>query len=235
MPSPTFTQLTPHIFKLDLPFFVPVGVFLVRNSDGWTVVDAGAPGFEEVIFAQILAQTGGEKPKRLILTHGHLDHAAAAQRMRDEWKVLIAAGRAEFPYLIGSERYRRIPSRDLLYPLLQISPPALFGRNIQLPLDEGMVMDGLEVFHVPGHAPGMAALLHRADRALLCADTFMNLSNKLGDPLGPFTYDNALNRQSQAKLAQLDFDHLLVSHGPPILNEGRARAQALLASREKKK
>ena len=46
---PTFTQITPHIFKLDLPFRVPVGVWLVRADDGWTVVDAGAPGFEEIL------------------------------------------------------------------------------------------------------------------------------------------------------------------------------------------
>ena len=211
-----------------------VGVWLVRTDDGWTVVDAGAPGFEDVVFHQILAQTGGEIPKRLILTHGHLDHAAAAQRMREEWKLPIAAGRAEIPYLLGPAHYNTIPGH-LSYRLLQLSPPPLLGRNVQLPLDEGMALDGLEVFEVRGHAPGMVALLHRADRALICGDAFANGRGKLGDPLSIFTYDIALNRQSQARLAALDFDHLLVSHGPPILNEGRARAQALVASREKKR
>ena len=236
MPSPTFAQITPRIFKLELPFFnFPVGVFLVRGDDGWTVIDAGAPGAEDVVLQQILAQTGGSRPKRLLLTHGHYDHGAAAARIHDEWRAPIAAGRAELPYLLGAERYRRIPSRSLAYPLLQISPPALFGRNVQLPLDEGMMIDGMEVFHVTGHAPGMVALLHRADRALLCADTFTNLNGRLGDPPGAFTYDIALNHRAQAKLAALDFDHLLVSHGAPILNEGRTRAQELLASREKEK
>jgi glyoxylase-like metal-dependent hydrolase (beta-lactamase superfamily II) len=237
MPTPTFTQITPHVFKLDLPFAggrIPVGVWLIRAEDGWTVVDAGAPGFEDVTLKQILVQTGGEIPRRLILTHGHLDHAAAAQRMRDEWKLLIAAGRAEIPYLLGPAHYNHIPGH-LLYRLLQLSSPPLIGRNVQLPLDEGMRLDGLEVFEVPGHAPGMVALLHQDDRALICGDTFGNLGGKLGDPLRPFTYDPALNHQSQAKLAALDFDHLLASHGPPIMNEGRARVQALLASREKKK
>ena len=234
MPTPTFTQITPHIFKLDLPYRVPVGVWLVRADEGWTVVDAGAPGFEDATLKQILAQTGGEIPKRLILTHGHLDHAAAAQRMRDEWKLLVAAGRAEIPYLLGPAHYNSIPGH-LSYRLLQLSPPPLIGRNVQLPLDEGMVLDGLDVFEVPGHAPGMLALLHRKDRALICGDTFAATGGKLGDPLSIFTYDLALNRQSQARLAALDFDHLLVSHGPPILNEGRARAQALVASRAKKK
>ena len=232
---PAFNQITPHLFKLDVPFTVPVGVFLVKHAEGWTVIDAGAPGFEDMIFKAVLAQTKGEKPRRLILTHGHTDHAAAAPRMRDDWGVLIAAGRAEIPYLLGSGRYNKIPPGNLLYRLIQLSPPALFGRNVQLPLDEGMQMDGLEVFHVPGHAPGLVALLHRADRALVSGDTFMNLKNKLSDPYRPFTYDMALNHRSQARLAQLDFDHLLVSHGPVIMNEGQARVKALVEGRGKKK
>lgn len=237
-PNPTFTRVTPHIYKLDLPFFggrLPVGVWLVQNAEGWVVVDAGAPPFEKLILEEILKQTGGERPHLLILTHGHLDHAAAAQLMRDEWELLIAAGRDEIPYLIGSERYRRIPARSLLYGVMQGSPPALFGRNVQRPLDEGMRLDGLEVFHVPGHAPGMVALLHHEDRALICGDAFTNLGGKLGDPLALFTYDMPLNHQSQARLVGLDFDHLLVSHGPPVMNEGRAKARALVEGRGKKK
>ncbi|MGH2524681.1 MAG: MBL fold metallo-hydrolase, partial [Anaerolineales bacterium] len=231
MPSPTYAQVTPHIYKLDLPFFggrVPVGVWLIRDAEGWTIVDAGAPGFENVVFEQTLAQTGGARPRRLILTHGHLDHAAAAQRMREAWKVLIAAGRDEIPYLVGPDRYNHIPSSFLPYRFLQGSPPPLVGRNVQLPLDDGMGLDGLDVFHVPGHSPGMMALLHREDRALICGDAFANFGGKLGDPLAAFTYDMKLARQSQARLIELDFDHLLPSHGPPILNEGCARARALV-------
>jgi glyoxylase-like metal-dependent hydrolase (beta-lactamase superfamily II) len=90
------------------------------------------------------------------------------------------------------------------------------------------------VYHVPGHAPGMVALLHPADRALLCADTFYNLGGKLGDPASPFTYDMALNQASQARLAELDFDHLIPSHGPAIMNTGRQAAQAVIDKRKKK-
>jgi glyoxylase-like metal-dependent hydrolase (beta-lactamase superfamily II) len=234
MPTPTFTQVTPHIFRLELPYRVLVNVFLVHGQDGWTVVDAGAPGFEAVVLQQVRTHTGGALPARLLLTHGHLDHAAAAQRMRDAWRVPIAAGRREIPYLVGPLHYNQIPGH-LSYRLLQLSPPSLVGRNVQLPLDEGMHLDGLEVFEVAGHAPGMVALLHHEDRALICADTFSNLNNRLGDPFSIFTYDVRLNRQAQAKLVELDFDHLLASHGPPILNEGRARARALVESRLKKK
>ena len=237
MPTPSFAQITPHIFKLDLPFAggrLPVGVWLVKNDSGWTVIDAGAPGLETLVMQEILKHTGGQKPQTLILTHGHSDHGAAALRMLDEWRVQVAAGRDEERYLTGSSRYHLIPSDNFLYPLLQRSGPALFGRSVNLPLDEGMTFDGLEVYSVPGHAPGQIALLHRRDSALIGGDAFTNLGGKLGDPLAPFTYDMALAHQSQAHLAELDFEHLLVSHGPIILGEGLKRAQALVESRKKK-
>ncbi len=234
MRSQTFTQLTPHIFRLEQPFRAPVGVWLVKSGDGWFVIDAGAPSFEDALFEQILKQTGGARPKLLILTHGHLDHAAAAQRMHDEWRVPVAAGRLEIPYLTGPQRYNKIPADSFLYRLLQLSPPPMIGRNARYPLDEGMRLDGLEVFHAPGHAPGMVALLHHADRALICGDVFLSRGGKVSDPLGPFTYDMKLNRQSQAKLAALDFDHLFPSHGPPLMNSGRQQAQAWVQKRSTK-
>jgi len=238
-PQPTYTQVTPHIYKLDLPFFggrQPVGVWLVRDdAGGWVMVDAGAPGFEKVILEQTLVVTQGERPKLLILTHGHLDHAGAAQMVREEWKIPIAAHRLEIPYLLGPIRYAKIPARNPFYQVLQLSPPLLVGRNVQIPLDEGRRLDGgLEVFHTPGHAPGMITLLHAGDRALIAADTFMNMNNKLGDPYLVFTYDHQLNHAAQARMVKLEFDHLLVSHGPPLLNTGRQAARALLDSRVKK-
>jgi glyoxylase-like metal-dependent hydrolase (beta-lactamase superfamily II) len=231
MADPTFEQLTPHIYKLNLPFVggrVPVGLWLVKHDAGWTVVDAGAPGFEDVTLKQILATTGGQPPARLILTHGHVDHGAAAERMVDQWGLPVAAGRLEIPYLLARARYHLVQPSWWGYWLLQRSGPCLIGRNVQLPLDEGMEVDGMRVYHVPGHAPGMVALLHHADRALIAADTFGNLSGKLGEPIRVFTYSPAINRQSMRKLAALDFDHLLPSHGPPLLGDGKARAQAVV-------
>jgi len=237
-PTPTYSQVTPHIFKLNMAFYagITVGVWLVRDdAGGWVMVDAGAPGHEKTVLEQTLAHTGGEKPKLLVLTHGHADHGAAAQRIRDEWKTPVAAHRDEIPFIIGPTRYNKIKARNLLHYVLQLSPPCLVGRNVQLPVDEGRELPGgLKVYHVPGHAPGMIALLHSGDRALISADAFVN-RRKLGDALLPFTYDPALNQKSQVKLAGLEFDHLLVSHGDPLLNSGRAQVREYIAARERKK
>jgi glyoxylase-like metal-dependent hydrolase (beta-lactamase superfamily II) len=237
MATPTFAKVTPHIYKLDLPFAggrIMVGVFLVQTAEGWVLVDAGAAGQEKTLMEQVLVQTGGQLPLMLILTHGHGDHGAAAQRTREQWKIPVAAHRAEIPYLIGPKWYNQVPTRYLPYKLMQVSSPPLVGRNVQIPLDEGRRLGDMVVYHVPGHSPGMIALLHPADRALLAADAIMNPKGKLVDPFPMFTYDMALNREQLARLAKLDFDHLIPSHGAPILNTGRQALRDFVATDEKK-
>ncbi len=206
---------------------ISVAVWLVRSDEGWIQVDAGAQGFEAVVMEQVLKQTGGAYPQLLILTHGHMDHAAAAAKIHRQWKVRVAAGRAEIPYLIGPEHYNRLPG-SLPYHLLQFSSMPMVGLNVQLPLDTGMRVGPLEVFVTPGHTPGHVALLHAEDRALICGDVFRTVGGKVSDPQGFTTYNAELNFDSQARLSELDFDHLLASHGPPLLNEGCAGARALV-------
>jgi glyoxylase-like metal-dependent hydrolase (beta-lactamase superfamily II) len=227
MATPTFSQITPHIYKLELPYIgglIRVGVWLVRGETGWTLVDAGVPGSEKRVMEQVLKQTGGALPELLVLTHGHADHAGAAFDMRRQWKLRVAAGRAEIPYLIGPKHYSRVPG-PIPYRIFQMSRTSMVGLNVQLPLDDGMHVGPFDVFHTPGHAPGHVALLHREDEAVICGDVFVSRGGKAGNPRGMFTYDMALNRKSQQRLAQLDFKHLLVSHGAPILNEGCSRAR----------
>jgi len=236
MPDKTFAQVTPHIARLDLPLgMITVAVFLVRGDDGWTVIDTGPENHEKVVMDAVLAHTRGEKPRLLILTHGHPDHAGNAARLRTEWRLKVAAGRREIPYLTEPVFYRKIPAHTPLHYLFNLfAQPAMIGKSVDLPLDEKMIIAGMEVFHVPGHAPGMVALLQRADRALICADTFTSRGGRLGDPMAFLTYDPTLNHQSQAKLAALDFDHLLVSHGPAIMNDGTAKAQEYGSKRIKR-
>lgn len=233
MAEKTFLQVTPHIFRLDLPLGPgAVAVFLVRIDDGWTVIDTGLERHAALLIDAILRHTQGQTPRRLILTHGHGDHADNAVRLRTEWRLKVAAGRLEIPYLTEPVFYRKIPAHTPLYYLAGLfTRPAMLGKSVDLPLDEKTIVDGMEVIHIPGHAPGMIALLHHADRALLCADALSNTGGRLHDPASIFTYDPKLNRKSQAKLAALDFDHLLPSHGPAIMNDAKRRVAAYVEKR----
>ena len=47
----------------------------------------------------------GTKPEAVILTHGHFDHVGAVEDLLQDWNVPVYAHPAEFPYLIGHEKY----------------------------------------------------------------------------------------------------------------------------------
>src|SRR5258708_35648509 len=118
MATPTFTKVTPHIHKLDLPFLggrMMVGVFLVQEADGWVLVDAGAPGFDQAIFTQGLAPAGGRLPKKLPLTHGQAHPAAAAQHPGRGTNVPGPAHPDEEPCATGPRGRTHVPTRSRAY------------------------------------------------------------------------------------------------------------------------
>lgn len=225
-----FIQVTPNIYKLDLPLpggFMRVGVWLVRSADGWTLVDTGSPRNAETIARAALALTGGSAPSRIILTHGHVDHAGSLRALQERWSIPVLVHPAEAPFVTGAARYAQVHPSWWGYRAMHrlagsrgAGPPVT---KVEL-VAQGEVVDGLEVIHVPGHALGMIALLHRADRAAIAGDTFISRGGRAHPPIAVFTPDRAGAIRSMRKLAAADFDHLLPSHGRPILGRGRAEA-----------
>lgn len=71
----------------------------------------------------------------------------------------------------------------------------------------------------------MIALIRRLDRAVIAGDTFVSKGGQLYPPVGIFTADPAEARRSLQKLAAADVDHVLPSHGQPILHNGKLAAE----------
>src|SRR5579885_1305261 len=57
-----------------------VNAFLVREPDGFTLVDTGLGGAADSLL-EIARRSGGEI-KRIALTHGHQDHAGSLDALR---------------------------------------------------------------------------------------------------------------------------------------------------------
>jgi glyoxylase-like metal-dependent hydrolase (beta-lactamase superfamily II) len=227
----SFSPVTPHIFKLDLPMYLGfgrVGVWLVRENDGWTLVDTGSPPDARTILSATLALTQGDAPRRIILTHGHLDHAGAAGFLQEQWSIPVLTHRDERQYIDGTGRYSAIWPAWWGFRLIK-EPFGLLNRirspRTVDPLADGDRIGSLEVVHVPGHTPGMIALIHRGDRAIVAGDTFISRGLQLYPPARFFTPDPPTAVRSMARLVDEDFDHLLASHGRPILRVGRIEAR----------
>jgi glyoxylase-like metal-dependent hydrolase (beta-lactamase superfamily II) len=228
MADSSFTKVTPHIARLDLSKGGKVSIYLVQGTaeEGWSLVDTGYESQVDAVMQAVLAFTKGQKPHRLILTHGHPDHAGGALKIRNTWDLKVAAGRPEIEYLTDPVFYRKIKAHTPMhYVTFLLAQPAMLGRGVDLPLDNKSVIAGMTATLTEGHAPGHVALLHKADRALICGDVFRT-QNGVGDPPGNTTYNPSLNHQGQARLSLLDFDHLLPAHGAPLMNNARQQAQA---------
>lgn len=216
-----FRPVTPHIWRLvvdwdlKIPFYppLPVAVWLIKEEADWTLVDAATPEWASVVIAAAARFLGEAKPSRLILTHAHYDHGGAMSEAVKRWSVPIWAGEHEVDFVTGLRRYRDIESSNWVF---WLSRPVLRERMWQQPvarlLKEGETVGSLEVIHVPGHTPGMIALHHKIDCALICGDTFMNIAGKLTGPPALSTPDLIQARHSMQKLAALDFEYLLPSH-----------------------
>ena len=223
MKAPGFIPVTPHIHLLKLPLFgAMVAVWLVRDGDDWSLIDTGPSGQAETVRRAVEGLVGSA-PQRIVCTHGHFDHVGALPVLAATWRVPVFAHRAEIPFIAGPARHRDLRPASMVYRALSLicSPPAPCV-PVEHSLEENDRIAGMRVIHVPGHTPGMIALLHEEDRALMAADAFRF---KLFGAMPLYTWDRAAARESMRKLADLDFDCLLTSHNDPIFKNGRIAAR----------
>jgi glyoxylase-like metal-dependent hydrolase (beta-lactamase superfamily II) len=132
-----------------------IGAWLV---DGY-VID---PGPESAV-ANLLRELGDEKPRGLLLTHIHFDHAGASGRLVERWPDL--------PVYVHENGARHLADPEkLVASARQIwgdDFDRLWGEVVPVPegnlrvLTGGESVGGFDVEYVPGHAKHHVAYFHR--------------------------------------------------------------------------
>jgi glyoxylase-like metal-dependent hydrolase (beta-lactamase superfamily II) len=213
---------------IDRVHIVPMGManaYLIEGDDGLTLIDAGFPNKQIVVFEAIRGL--GRWPdqlKHLIFTHGHPDHIGSAAAIVRETgartymhplDIPIAESGGPFRLLRPAPGLlRRVLCKLLFRPDERMEPIA-----IDHPLTPGETLPiagGFEVIHTPGHCAGQVALLWNPGRMLFAGDVCMNIMG-LGDPLGFESFEEG--RASQRKVASLSFDAVGFGHGAPIAHD----------------
>lgn len=175
---------------------------LVRGGEA-VLVDTGVEGKASDIEA-VLSEAGSNWAElgHLILTHKHPDHIGSAGAILEQAsEAVIYAGEQDIPAI---ELSREITA-----------------------VGDGDEVAGLRIISTPGHTPGHVSVLDPTSRVFVTGDAMVGQDGGVGRPSEQFTEDMDEAMRSVAKVAELDFDIVLVGHGEPVTADGKAKVEAL--------
>ena len=221
MPSPHTTNAartgTIHSLRLRLS-----NVHLVAGPQT-VLIDTGSPG-EEARILRWIAGLGLPKPRTIILTHAHADHAGSAAALRRLTGARLCLAPGDWDMARSGRNGRLRPVRLSAYPLTVMVPDRFEPFTPDLPLDGSVPLAdlGLDATLLPtaGHTPGSVSLILPGGDAI-AGDILMG--GYLGGHLRPhhprahyFADDPGQNAQSLARLLSHRPHTLHIGHGGPL-------------------
>jgi hydroxyacylglutathione hydrolase len=150
----------------------------------------------------------GIRIEKILLTHGHIDHAGGADEMRERLGVKI-----EGPHEADKLLLDALVKQAKLYGVAGV-------RNVTPDrwLDEGDEVEIaghiFKIFHCPGHSPGSVVFFNPAQRFAVVGDVLFRGS--IGRTDFPYGDHEALISAIKTKLLPLGDDIAFIcGHGPP--------------------
>jgi glyoxylase-like metal-dependent hydrolase (beta-lactamase superfamily II) len=215
--------ITANVLQLTRARFV--NAYLVREEDGFTLVDTGLGGAADTLLS--IARRSGGEIRRIALTHGHLDHAGSVDALRERLGAEVQVSMSDLDARACAGERVVEGKRRGSWATLKTTP--------DVRLAGGERIGSLDVIPTPGHSPGHLAFLDVRDRTLLAGDTFTTywrteIPNRA---LQPFplaamgTQDRAQIVESARVLRALEPAVLLVGHGPAVQAPAAAMDSAI--------
>ena len=202
-----------------------VNAYLVREDDGFTLVDTGLGGTADTLLA--IARRNGAEIRRIAITHGHQDHAGSLDALRKQLGNEVEISISDLDARECSGEHVIEGKRRGSWATLETKP--------DVRLTGGERIGSLEVISTPGHTPGHLAFLDVRDRTLFAGDTFTTywrteIPNRLSQPF-PLSAMGTQEREriidAARTLRALDPSRLLVGHGPAVRNPRDAMDAAI--------
>jgi len=145
------------------PFQQNASIIYCSNTNKCAIVD---PGGDIEILLEI-AKNNNLIPEKILLTHGHIDHAGGATELSEILKVEIHGPHIEDKFLLDELQKQGemfgLPSKDC--------KPDVW-------LDEGDIVElgdeKLDVYFCPGHTPGHIIFYNEANKLALVGDVLFN-------------------------------------------------------------
>lgn len=188
---------------------IPVTPFEQNCTLLWDeATKAGAvvdPGGELDRIQRAIRETGVTVEK-ILLTHGHVDHAGGADELRGLLRVPVEGPHEGDRFLLeGLEEQGRMygfPARNAVPDLWLADGDRVAAAGAEF-----------EVLHCPGHSPGSVVFVHRAQKFALVGDVLFRGS--IGRTDFPYGDHGSLIRAIRTKLLPLgDSVAFICGHGP---------------------
>jgi len=196
-----------------------MNVFLIEDSGGVTVYDAGVSSMRDAVAAAAAALGG---IVRIVLGHADADHRGTAASLR----APVYCHEADQAAAESASAFRDYWDLGKLRVPANLVMPKLLERwdggavPIEGTLADGDVVAGFRVLHLPGHAPGLIALFRESDRLALCSDLIYTLDVQTGIPGRPRVPHPAFNLDTDQARASIQ---RLVAHDPAVVWPGHAK------------
>jgi len=212
------TQVTNNSYQLNRLSFV--NCYLVRELDGWTLIDAGIFSNSADGILAAAEQLGGTI-RRIVLTHAHTDHVGAVDSLlaRLPKDVALISNERSLPIL-------KMPPDLSLRPgdapgKIKGGTPGILATPTHL-LTEGNMTGSLRCIDTPGHIPGHMSFLDERDGTLFAGDALVAMGELNVSSHAPWffpfpkfvTWNKELTIASAEKLLAYPIQRFACGHGP---------------------
>jgi glyoxylase-like metal-dependent hydrolase (beta-lactamase superfamily II) len=198
---------------------IPVTGFQQNSTLMWdeatlkgAVVDPG--GDLDAILGE--ADKHGVTLEKILLTHGHIDHAGATAQLARQRSLPIEGPHREEAFWID-----QLPAQSQRF---GFPPSEAFTPDRWLEHGDTVTVgnETLQVLHTPGHTPGHVAFFHAPSRVAIVGDVlFQGSIGRTDFPRGDF---ETLVRSIRERLWPLGNDVTFIPGHGPVSTFGRERA-----------
>ena len=221
------TQIT------QFPKFFPINIYLVRESDGFTLIDSGMQGAAKGCIDA--AHEAGLPIQRILITHAHGDHIGSLDDLHallPQAEVLLTQRQVRMLHgdrdLDAGEPHTKVRGSFNL----RTTPASRI-------ITAGETIGSLLSVAAPGHTPDHIAFFDTRDGSLIGGDAFQTQGGiavsgtlRVGFPWPTFgTWNRPIALQTARALRTLNPMRLAVGHGPVLEHPLAAMDAAIVAAK----